>query len=331
VRRLLPLLLVVPLLSACGSGSSSDEPACCPPSSHPTAPSRTHPPRTFVPRQAEAGIAPWRLPVASGRQAVVTMGHDRVLLAGGLLDGDVSTAQALRIDLRSGHSTRLTDLPVPVHDTAGGVVGGLPTVVGGGNASEQSVIQTYDGEAWRVTGHLPTTRSDLSVVEHQGAAYVIGGYDGTGTPTEILQLHAHGSPTPVGSLVHGVRYAATAVFGHTAYVFGGEVLDRELDSVQAVDLTTGRTRVVARLPVPIGHAMAATIGSRILLMGGRVTPDRQTDAMWWFDPRTGHFTHAGHLPHPLSDAAVASFGHRIWLLGGEQPAVTDEVVSLAIR
>ena len=56
--------------------------------------------------------------------------------------------------------------------------------------------------------------------------------------------------------------------------------------VQAVDLRTGRTRVVARLPVPLGHAMAATVGGRILLMGGRVTPG-PTDiaAMWWFDPR----------------------------------------------
>jgi N-acetylneuraminic acid mutarotase len=136
---------------------------------------------------------------------------------------------------------------------------------------------------------------------------------------------------PHGRLAQGVRYAATAVLGHTAYVFGGEVSGRELDAVQAVDLDTGRTRVVARLPVPLGHAMAATEGNRILLMGGRVTPDRQTSAMWWFDPRTGRFTRAGRLPTALSDAAVATWRHRVWLLGGEDSSVTAQVVFVQAR
>ena len=96
--------------------------------------------------------------------------------------------------------------------------------------------------------------------------------------------------------MHGVRYAATAVSGRTAYVFGGEVLGRELGTVQAVDLATGRTRVVARLPVPLGHAMAATVGGRMLLMGGRVAPDRQTAAMWWFDPASGPVHPRGPAP-----------------------------------
>ena len=78
--------------------------------------------------------------------------------------------------------------------------------------------------------------------------------------------------------------------------------------------------MVARLPVPLGHAMAATVGNRVLLMGGRVSPDRQTAAMWWFDPATARFTSAGRLPVALSDAAVTAYGHRIWLLGGRIPA-----------
>jgi hypothetical protein len=77
--------------------------------------------------------------------------------------------------------------------------------------------------------------------------------------------------------------------------------------------------------------MAATIGTRILLVGGRVAPDRQTDAMWWFDPATGRFTRAGRLPVALSDAAVTAYGHRIWLLGGEDPTVTAGVLTISVR
>jgi N-acetylneuraminic acid mutarotase len=169
------------------------------------------------------------------------------------------------------------------------------------------------------------------VAQLGGRAFVLGGYDGTGTPTSVLALGRAGGVRPHGRLAIGTRYAATAVLGHTAYLFGGEVHGHELASVQAVDLTTGRTRVVARLPVPLGHAMAASVGDRILLVGGRIAPDVQTARMWWYDPGSGRFSVAGRLPNALSDAGVAVDGARIWLLGGESPAVTDRVEFLRAR
>jgi hypothetical protein len=327
---LLPaLLLPAVLLAACGGGGSGPGATTPPP---PTRASTSPPAATpFVPHTATAHVARWRLPFASARQALVPLGPGRVLLAGGLLAGDVSTDRVTSVDLRDGHATAAPSLAVPVHDVSGALAGRVPLVIGGGNATEQDVVQELTDSAWHVAGHLPTTRSDLSVVQQGAHAFVIGGYDGTSVPTAILSLSADGSTTPAGHLVRGVRYAATARLGHTAYVFGGEVLGTELDAVQAVDLRTGRSRVVARLPVPLGHAMAATVGSRILLVGGRVTPDQQTAAMWWFDPATGRFTHAGTLPHPLSDAGVATSGHRIWLLGGEDPSVTDGVLTISVR
>jgi hypothetical protein len=334
VRRVLLTLLVVPALAACGSSPSSSSPVVAPGSSatpsSPGSPAGT-PAAVFVPHHATVSTAHWRLPVATGRQAAIPVGGSSVVLAGGLVAGDQSTDEALRIDLATGRTVRLQSLAVPVHDVAGGLVGGAPAVLGGGNATEQDTVQVLTDSAWHVTGHLPTTRSDLSVVQRGPQPLVIGGYNGTTVPTTILAVAADGSSRPVGRLVQGVRYAATARSGDTAYVFGGEVLGRELDAVQAVDLRTGHTRVVARLPVPLGHAMAATVGSRILLVGGRVSPDRQTDAMWWFDPASGRFTRAGRLPVSLSDAAVAASGHRIWLLGGEDPTVTDGVLTIFVR
>jgi hypothetical protein len=335
MRRVVVAVAVVPLLAGCGAFSSSESPApvsAAPTSTPSSAGSPSSAPVTpSAPHVASASVARWRLPLAVGRQAVVPVGATSVVMAGGLVAGDLSTDEAVRIDLATGRTARLPSLAVPVHDVAGGVLGGIPAVVGGGNASEQDVVQTLTGARWHVTGRLPTPRSDLSVVQRGTHPVVIGGYDGANVPTEILTLTGGGSSRTTGHLVHGVRYAATTVRGHTAYVFGGEVQGRELDTVQAVDLATGRTRVVARLPVPLGHAMAATVGGRILLMGGRVTPDRQTAAMWWFDAAGGRFTRAGRLPTALSDAGVAAFGHRIWLLGGEDPAVTAGVLTISVR
>ena len=345
MRRPAALLLASPalLLVACGSGPTDAAPTRSPqPTTAPTAGSSapassgttagaTATPPPVRPTRTVVTTEPWHLPYAAGRQAVVPLGPAQVLVAGGLLAGDRSTDRVVRVDLAQGKVTPLPALAVPVHDVAGGLSGTTPLVVGGGNATEQDVVQAWRGHAWRVAGHLPTSRSDLSVVQRGTTPWVVGGYDGSGTPTTVLALSADGSSRPVGSLEQGVRYAATAVLGHTAYVFGGEVLGRELGDVQALDLSTGRTRVVARLPVPLGHAMAATLGGRILLVGGRVTPDRQTGAMWWFDPGTGRFKRAGRLPHPLSDAGVAAAGDTMWLLGGEDPTVTDGVLTISVR
>jgi N-acetylneuraminic acid mutarotase len=225
----------------------------------------------------------------------------------------------------------LPPLAVPVHDAAAGLVNGNPTVVGGGNTSEQAVIQSLQGSAWRQVGTLPTTRSDLDVVQWRRHAYVIGGYDGSSEPTSILRVSSGGAPHAAGTLINGVRYAATARLGSQVFVIGGEVAGRELDAIQRVDLATGHVHLAGHLPTALGHAMAATVGGRILVMGGRVTPSRQTNTMWWFDPSTGRCVPAGHLPSPLSDAAAVSDGRQVWLLGGETPAITDSVIAVTFR
>jgi N-acetylneuraminic acid mutarotase len=280
---------------------------------------------------AAAAQTTWRLPYPVAREAVIDMGHGSVILAGGLLPGDLSTNRALHLDLESGVGRLLPKLAVPVHDTAGGRVAGSPTVVGGGNATEQSVVQSLRRRRWRRVGSLPTTRSDLGVVDWRQHAYVIGGYDGASVPTAILRLSRGTAPHSIGSLRHGVRYAAMARVRSHVYVFGGEVDGHELNTVQQVDLTTGRTRPAGRLPTPLGHAVAVTLGDRVLLMGGRTTPSRQTDAMWWFRPATRRFRRAGRLPYPLSDTAVATNGQDIWLLGGETPQLSDRVVAVTVQ
>ena len=203
-------------------------------------------------------------------------------------------------------------------------------MVGGGNAAEQDVVQSLDRGTWHTAGHLPTVRSDLSVVDWGRDAYVLGGYDGRSQPTGVLRLDASAPPHQVAHLVRGVRYAATARLGSRVYVIGGEIAGQEVRTIQVVDLETGRVRPAGRLPTPLGHAMAATVAGQILVMGGRVGSGRPTDRVWWFDPATRHVHRAGRLPTPLSDAGVATSGRRIWLLGGETPTVTDRAVVVRV-
>ncbi len=273
--------------------------------------------------------ARWHLPLAISRAAVTstdgTSAH--TVLAGGMLPDDTSTARTTILDPLTGRTRPGPALTVAVHDAAGGLDEGRPAVVGGGNATEQSVVQALAGGRWSVVAHLPTTRSDLSTVGAGRSSLVVGGYDGVHVPTAVLAPRGSAF-SRVGALRVGVRYAATAVLGHDAWVLGGEVDHHELGVVQRLDLRTGRTRVVGHLPRPLGHATAVPVGRRLLVLGGRTDPDTQTDAAWWFDPATSRWTRAGRLPRPLSDAAVVVGDGRAWLLGGEDPGVTDRVVEV---
>jgi len=255
-----------------------------------------------------------------------------VVVAGGLLAGDVSSAASYTLDLGTGRAAALHDLPTAVHDTAGARIGGRDVVVGGGNASEQSVLQSRTGTRWRTTGRLPGARSDLSTVTVGATTYVVGGYDGT-SPA-VPQVLASGDGRrwrTVGRLPVPVRYAATVARGGAIWVLGGEVSGHMVDAVQRIDAGTGRARVVGHLPRPLGHAAAVVLAGRVLVAGGRTTQDALTARMWWFDPAARTFTRAGRLPTPLADSAVATAGGSAYLVGGETPAFSDRVVRLSYR
>ena len=328
LRILAPIALLVPLLLGCGDHSSPAGQSIPVPRHDTGVPTARG---SAAPTVAAAHLTAWRLPYPVARAALIDLRPGSVILAGGLVPGDLSSARTLRLDLDTGRLRTLASLGVAVHDTAGGLVAGAPTVAGGGNASEQSAVQSLVHGHWVREPDLPTSRSDLGIAEWRHHAYVMGGYDGVSVPRDVLRLSARAAPRRAASLLHGARYAALARLRSDAYVFGGEVAGRELDTIQRVDLTTGHSHPAGRLPVPLGHAMAVAVGDRILVMGGRVTPTRQTDAIWWYDPTSRQLRSAGRLPFPVSDAAVATHDRRVWLLGGETPSITDRVIELTVR
>lgn len=328
-RAGLPLLGVVGALVSCSS------PAAAPDHGPPTT-IRT-PPHSTAPRPSSTGrvdvqVLSWRLPEPVGREAAMPTARGLVV-AGGLVSGDQSTSEAYRVDLRNGHAAMLADLPVPVHDVGGAVVMGRPEVIGGGNTTEQGVVQsTQVGGGWRVRGHLPSPRSDLAAVTVGDRVLVVGGYDGT-TPAlaDVLVSTRGGAFRVFGRLRVAVRYPAVALGDGALWVFGGERSGVEVDSVQRVDLRTGRVRIAGHLPRPLGHASAVALGGRILLMGGRTSATSLTASMWWFDPSSTTPLHrAGSLPTPLADSAVAVVGGAAYLVGGETPVLSDRVLRLTL-
>jgi len=277
------------------------------------------------PLHVTARVTRWRLPGPLSREVAMTY-HAHVLLAGGLEPGDRSTDQVLRVQPGRGVVAHRGRLAEPLHDSAGAVLRGRPTVVGGGGTVELRDVQRMDGNGrWRQVGRLPAARSDLSVATSPGGLLVIGGYDGVHTPTTVLRTEDGSQFARVGRLPFGLRYAGVARVGSAVWVVGGEADDRELREVLRLDVRSGRVRPVARTPRPLGHEAVTAVGDRLLVMGGRTAPQGVTDRMWWFDLGTHRWSHAGHLPYPVADAPSVTVGGHAFLFGGETPGFTARV------
>ncbi len=276
-------------------------------------------------------MLPWRLPEPLAREAVVPSAG-AVVVAGGLTAGDQSSGSTYRLDMSDGHPTMLPDLPVPVHDVAGASSHGHALVIGGGNATEQSVVQRQAATgSWRVAAHLPSARSDLGAVTVGRRLVVVGGYDGTSPALADILLSSDGRTfRSIGRLAVPVRYPAVVASGQVVWVFGGERSAAMVDAVQRIDLASGTVRVVGRLPDALGHASACLLNGQILVLGGRTSQTTLTTAIWRFDPSTASFTRAGQLPKQLADSAVVTLRGSCYLVGGESPQFSNAVLRVRL-
>jgi hypothetical protein len=340
------LLTMSATLTACSAGSSASPPAPANGSRTSSAargqgPGRSSDAGSHARSHAEhrapqvavtASVARWKLPEPLAREVVVPAGSGGAVVAGGLVHGDVSTTRTYELNLSTGSRRELPALPVPVHDAAGAVVRRHSLVLGGGNLTEQATVQrlSLSTPRWHVASTLPGARSDLVTATVGGSVFVLGGYNGTTMPAAVLRSSDGRHFRVVGRLAVAVRYPAVAVARRQVWLFGGERDNAMQDVVQRFDPRTGRTRVVGRLPHPLGHGAAFGVGGRVLIAGGRLGPDTTTSAMWEFDPSSDRLRRAGRLPYPLADMGVASDGHAVYLLGGETPTLTRKVVRIVV-
>jgi Kelch motif len=308
-------------LVACSSGgghasnastSSTAAAATTPTTTATTAPAPNH---TVAVR-----AAPWTLPAPLDREVAVTV-DGKIFVLGGNRDGGTS-AIADVIDPATGAATRAGLLARPAHDAAGGVIGGRPTVFGGGASTVLDAVQQLPASGpTRVIGHLPRGRADLSSATLNGVVYLVGGYDGSAPIPDVLATTDGVTFRTVGRLAVPVRYPAVAAIGGQLFVVGGATSGGEdagvdTDVVQRVDLATGAVSVVAHLGVTRSHAAAVVLGGTIYVLGGHVG-GHWTDEVARLDPASGTLTVVAHLPQAVSDAATAVIGSTAYLLGGE--------------
>lgn len=275
---------------------------------------------------------PLDLPAPVEREVAVAAGHS-VVIAGGLDSSGSSTSGVFRLDPATGRLTSLGSLPAPFHDAAGAVLGGNLYVFGGGATDSSPAVQRFDLATGRsaAVGRLPTALSDLAAAQTPSGVYLVGGFDGRRPRREVYRTTTGRSFVKVALLPAGTRYPAVAAAGRWVVIAGGITASGTSRLVYELDTATSKLRLVGRLPQPVAHAEAFTLGSRVYVAGGIGPSGGVVDAVVAIDPASGSIRAVdGSLP--VRDApTVPSSGAWLVVGGGNAGGTTRAIHRVALR
>ncbi len=176
--------------------------------------------------------------------------------------------------------TSKAPLPVGLHHVGIGVVGGRLYVIGGYSKSALSVwnpvatVYNYDPamDSWTERAPMPTARGALSVTEHEGKLYAIGGYDRKANTSAVEVYDPARNVWTTGAFLPTPRdHLAAATVAGKIYAIGGRIdgdYSRNLAVTERYDPTTDRWTRVSDLPTARSGITAAVVEGRICVFGG---------------------------------------------------------------
>ena len=160
------------------------------------------------------------------------------------------------------------------------------------------------------------------------AAFLVGGYTGTAWASAIQRFVPGHTPSVVGRLPVGLRYAGVAALGGLIYVAGGATTAGTSSAILSFDPSRGTLRRIGLLPHAVAHGALVALGRSLYLIGGTDAGGAPLATVIRIDPRTGKTTDAGSLPYPLADVGAAATGGAIVVVGGKSTSLTAGVLEI---
>ena len=196
-------------------------------------------------------------------------------------------------------------------------------VTEGGRKKFYDEIWTLEGDAWRLSGHLPAPSAYAAYVSRGDTLFVIGGADTEGTHDTVWALTEDGI-TALQPLPKPIEQAAWCDSPQGIYVAGGL---SNGDGSLGVFLFDGSVWTeVAQLPRPIVQGIAMVSGGRLCIWGG-------------YDPSCRYALTCGYALDPesgiwdiLPDAGVTFVGSSIvggFAFGGCDATVMSDALKLS--
>ena len=110
---------------------------------------------------------------------------------------------------------------------------------------------------------------------------------------------------------------AVAAYGQHIYWIAGTT-GRPDDLVRRFDTTTGKWEQIAAVTQARLHLAAATVGDRIVAVGGMADVGRHSDVVEIYETAKHAWTRTGKLPKAVSAPAAAAIGDVVYVFGGDE-------------
>jgi hypothetical protein len=271
-----------------------------------------------------------RAPLPAPRRTEVTgtFWDRKIVIVAGLLADDTPSAQVDFYDPSTDRWSAGSPLPVPLHHTATGVLGGRLYVVGGYTGTSGRWLPVADvrslgpGETeWRSEPALAGPRGALAVATLDAALVAVGGVgSGREVRTEVLRIGASAWEA-APDLPHPTEHLAATGSGGRAYSIGGryQSLEGNLDTVHSFAPGDRRWRKEPSLTHTRGGIGAATAADRPCVAGGEEPEGTIASIECLVDRRWRQVATLAVPRHGIAVVAVGSMLHVIG--GGLQPGL----------
>lgn len=291
--------------------------------------------------QSETNQGVWRTaspaPTKRTEVAAATL-NDKIYVVGGFEEPGFGnllnfaiTPSLQEYDPSTDRWTSRAPMPVGLHHVGIGVSGGKLYVIGGYKQSGFTVwhpvatVYAYDPatDTWAERAPMPTPRGALSVTEHDGKLYAIGGYDRKANIAAVeVYDPEHNTWAARAPLPTPRDHLATATVSGKVYAIGGRLngdYGRNLSVTEMYDPAIDRWTRAADLPTARSGITAAAVAGRFYVFGGEGAKGtfRENEA---YDPTRDAWQAMAPMPtarHGLGSAVVR--GHIYVISGGPTP------------
>ncbi len=166
-------------------------------------------------------------------------------------------------------------------------------------------------KGWRTLAPMPTPRSEVAVAALDGRIYVIGGFEGDGSPSDAVEVYdpVTDSWTQAPPLPEPRHHAAaTASFDGKLYVVGGYKTDFSdpQKTLFVLDPSTNAWIQAAEMPTARGGHAASVFLGEIYAIGGADADGENIPSVEVYDPATDTWRSGSELGTPRDHLAAAS-------------------------
>ncbi len=230
-------------------------------------------------------------------------------------------------DTATDRWTSKAPVPVGLHHVGIGVVDRRLYVIGGYTKSGLSVwnpvatVYAYDPatDRWTERASMPTARGALSVTEHEGKLYAIGGYDRKANTSAVEVYDPVRNVWTIGASLPTPRdHLATATVDGKVYAIGGRIdgdYSQNLAVTERYDPAIDLWTRVSDLPTARSSITAAVVEGKVYVFGGEgaIGTFNENEA---YDPARDIWHRLTSMPtarHGLGSAVVQG---RIYVISG---------------